>query len=146
MIPNIAKLAIATFVAIGLMGAPAFSQEIGDYKTSVKDADQGDWLLADGRAISRTSRANLFDEIGTTFGIGDGSTTFNLPDARGRALLSENNSSLPNGKDSGLATRTIGDVAGAETHVLTIAEMPAHDHGAGTYTGGGGSHSRAVPE
>ena len=41
------------------------------------------WLIADGRAISRTSYGALFDVIGTTYGVGDGSTTFNLPDLRG---------------------------------------------------------------
>jgi len=44
------------------------------------------WLLCDGTAVSRTAYAQLFNQIGTTYGVGDGSTTFNVPDARGRAL------------------------------------------------------------
>lgn len=60
------------------------------------------WLAADGSAVSRTTYANLFAKIGTTFGVGDGSTTFNLPDLRGSFIRG-----LDNGKgyDSG---RTLG--------------------------------------
>src|SRR5262245_1364362 len=45
------------------------------------------WLLCDGRAVSRTTYSDLFAKVGTTHGTGDGTTTFNLPDARGRALM-----------------------------------------------------------
>lgn len=45
------------------------------------------WLLCDGSAVSRTTYANLFAVIGSTFGAGDGSTTFNLPDLRGRTPI-----------------------------------------------------------
>ncbi len=44
------------------------------------------WLMCFGQAVSRTTYANLFAKIGTIYGAGDGSTTFNLPDCRGRAL------------------------------------------------------------
>jgi microcystin-dependent protein len=46
-----------------------------------------DWLLCDGSAVSRTSYSTLFGVIGTTYGSGDGSSTFNLPDLRGRAPI-----------------------------------------------------------
>lgn len=45
------------------------------------------WLLEDGSAVSRTTYATLFAVIGTTYGAGDGSTTFNVPDSRGRAAI-----------------------------------------------------------
>jgi hypothetical protein len=45
------------------------------------------WLLCDGAAVSRVTYKDLFDAIGTAWGVGDGATTFNLPDGRGRALL-----------------------------------------------------------
>lgn len=51
-----------------------------------KSAPDG-WLLCDGAAVSRTTYADLFAVIGTTFGSGDGSTTFNLPDLRGRVAV-----------------------------------------------------------
>lgn len=49
-------------------------------------ADPTGWLFCDGRAISRTTYAALFSAIGTKFGVGDGSTTFNIPDLRGRTI------------------------------------------------------------
>lgn len=91
------------------------------------------WLLCAGQAVSRTTYKALFDVIGSTYGSGDGSTTFNLPDLRGR---------VPAGKDdmggtaasrltsttitSGAAT--LGNSGGAQTHTLATSEMPSHTH------------------
>lgn len=60
---------------------------VGDLKLSALTADHGGWLLCDGSAVSRTTYAALFAALGTAFGAGDGSTTFHLPDARGRVPL-----------------------------------------------------------
>jgi len=57
------------------------SLNTGDLKTVAGDVPDG-WLLCDGSDVSRTVESNLFDVIGTTFGVGDGSTTFGLPDLR----------------------------------------------------------------
>ena len=101
------------------------------------------WLLCDGQAVSRTTYAGLFGAIGTVYGVGDGSTTFNLPDMRGRMPLGTNDAALPNGADGGLTTRNEGDEGGAETHALTEAELATHTHaltnGTSVYrnTGGG---------
>lgn len=73
------------------------------------------WLLCDGSAVSRTTYADLFDEIGTTWGSGDGSTTFNVPDRRNRVGI-------------GAGPKSLAATGGAETHTLTTAEMPAHTH------------------
>ncbi len=95
------------------------------------------FVLPFGQAISRTTYATLFGLIGTTFGAGDGSTTFNVVDLRGR---------VPGGKDDmggaaagrigSLATdggtivgSTLGSAGGSAVHALTTAEMPAHAHG-----------------
>lgn len=59
---------------------------IGDIKPSVRSANHGNWFLCDGQEVSRTTYATLFSIIGTNFGDGDGSTTFNLPDYRGKFL------------------------------------------------------------
>ena len=59
---------------------------IGDIKASVQTANHGNWLLCDGQAVSRTDYADLYALIGTNFGSGDGSTTFNVPDYRGKFL------------------------------------------------------------
>lgn len=80
------------------------------------------WLLADGSAVSRATYANLFTVIGVAFGVGDGTTTFNLPDAQGRVTIGT-------GAGSGLTSRSLNDKAGEETHLLDVTEMPAHTHG-----------------
>ncbi len=92
------------------------------------------WLLCDGAAVSRTAYADLFAAIGTTYGAGDGSTTFNLPDLRGRVVAGKDDMG---GTAAGRVTATaapgidgtvLGAAGGAEEHVLTLAEMPSHDH------------------
>lgn len=59
---------------------------IGDIKASLQTANHGKWLLCDGQAVSRTDYEDLFDLIGENFGAGDGTTTFNVPDYRGKFL------------------------------------------------------------
>lgn len=94
------------------------------------------YLLEDGSAVSRSTYEDLFNLIGTTFGSGDGSSTFNLPDARGRVAVNVN----PN--DSQLAT--IGSTLGEKTHIMTISELAAHSHAQYvTKAASGGSAIRA---
>jgi len=95
---------------------------VGDVKHSLQTSDHNGWLKCDGRAVSRQSFADLFEVIGTSFGAGNGTTTFNLPDCRGRVLGTT-------GSGAGLTARSAGQTAGAETHTLTEAEMPTHTHG-----------------
>lgn len=59
---------------------------VGDIKASIKSSNHDNWFLCNGQAVSRTKYADLFALIGTNFGAGDGSTTFNLPDYRGKFL------------------------------------------------------------
>ncbi len=77
------------------------------------------WLICDGSAVSRTTYADLFAAIGTTYGTGDGSTTFNLPNFGGRTAIGAN------------TTYVLGASGGEATHTLTYNEMPAHAHGSG---------------
>lgn len=79
------------------------------------------WLSCDGSEVSRTDYADLFTAIGTTYGVGDGSTTFELPDLRGSVPVGY-------GTGSGLSNRSMGDVGGEESHVLTTDEIPSHSH------------------
>ena len=90
------------------------------------------FLLCDGSNVSRTTYAALFAVIGTTYGAGDGSTTFTLPNKQGRT-------SLGAGTGSGLTARTRGTKGGEETHLLTTGEMPAHTHTYSTVASGGTS-------
>lgn len=91
------------------------------------------WLLCYGQAVSRTDYAILFGIIGTTFGTGDGSTTFNLPDLRGRVPAGKDNmGGTPANRlttaGSGVDGPTLGAAGGSQAHTLTTAQMPAHNH------------------
>lgn len=78
------------------------------------------WLLCNGQAVSRTGYQQLFNTIGTTFGQGDGFTTFNLPNIKGKMVI---------GKDENDTDfDTLGKTGGEKQHTLTIEEMPAHTH------------------
>jgi microcystin-dependent protein len=91
------------------------------------------WLMCFGQAISRTTYATLFDRLSTTYGVGDGSTTFNLPDLRGRVVAGKDDmggSSADRLTDQsgGLDGDALGDTGGSETHTLVEAEHAAHRH------------------
>jgi len=80
------------------------------------------YLLCDGSAVSRTTYADLFTAIGTTYGTGDGSTTFNVPNVKGK---------VPVGRDSAdTSFDTLGETGGAKEVTLTAAQsgVPAHKH------------------
>lgn len=79
------------------------------------------WLRCDGSAVSRTTYADLFTAIGTTWGAGDGSTTFNVPDLRGVSCIGK-------GQGAGLTNRTLAGSGGAQTVTLAVGEMPSHNH------------------
>ena len=117
----------ATYIDITTLPAGSSPGTIVPFAGSTVPAD---WLLCYGQAISRTAYATLFAAVSTTHGVGDGSTTFNLPDLRGR---------IPGGKDdmggtaasrlttagSGVNGASLGAAGGAQTHALTQAQLPA---------------------
>ena len=78
------------------------------------------WLFCDGSAVSRATYSNLFTVIGTTFGTGNGSTTFNLPNFNGK---------FPIGLDTNDADfNTIGKTGGSKTHTMQNSEIASHYH------------------
>lgn len=97
-------------------------------------------LYCNGAAISRATYKRLFDQIGTAFGVGDGSTTFNLPDFRGRFLAGATDGATGT-VISGLVR---GGILGAEAIALAKANVPPHTHGPGTYSINGGSHQHGA--
>ena len=113
------------------------------------------WLFAYGQAVSRTTYADLFTAVGTTYGSGDGSTTFNLPDLRGRVVAGKDDMGSTSAnrltdQSGGLDGDTLGDTGGSETHTLVVAEIPAHTHTAdqpyvnSTSAAGGSSYGQGA--
>lgn len=95
------------------------------------------WLLCYGQAISRTTYANLFSAISTTYGPGNGTTTFNVPDLRGRAVAGRDdmggaaagrltNSGTGN---PGINGSALGAAGGVDRYTLTTTQLAIHAHG-----------------
>lgn len=79
------------------------------------------WVLCDGRALSRSSYSQLYGAIGTSYGSGNGSTTFNVPDLRGRVIAGQ-------GTSGRLSGWSLGSTGGQDSVTLTVSQMPSHDH------------------
>ena len=94
-----AELAFPTGSMIPFAGASAPAQTIGGVSA---------WLICDGSAVSRTTYADLFATCSTTYGVGDGSTTFNLPDLRGRMPIGAGDEGVAANNEA----RTLGDKGG----------------------------------
>ena len=115
------------------------------------------WLLCDGSAVSRTTYSKLFEVLGTAYGEGDGSTTFNVPNFSGRFPLGSaittpqtntascgfngGNQPYDYADTDGLGWFDLGEYGGEAKHTLTTAEMPSHTHSAST--GSAGAHTHA---
>jgi microcystin-dependent protein len=115
--------ATASFVPAGAMMAYAGTTE------------PAGWLFCYGQAISRTTYARLFAAISTTHGTGDGSTTFNVPDIRGRVIAGQDDmggtsADRLTGVSGSVNGDTMGATGGAETVTLTEAQLAAHTHSA----------------
>jgi microcystin-dependent protein len=115
------------------LGAPVGAIPAGSVIPYAGSTAPAGWLLCFGQNVSRTDYGALFAAIGTTYGSGDGSTTFALPDLRGRVIAGVDN--MGGSAASRLTSTTItgggdapGEVGGAQTHTLSSAEMPSHTH------------------
>ena len=105
-------------------------EPIGSIKMYGGPAAPSGWLKCDGSAVSRTTYEKLFEAIGTAYGEGDGSTTFNLPNFNGRMPIGVGTSGT-----TGASSHALASTGGAETHThttgnftLTTSHIPAHTH------------------
>lgn len=101
----------------------------GDLKWSASAVATMGWLYCNGQEVSRTTHAPLFAVIGTTYGAGDGSTTFGIPDMRGYFMMGVS------------ASYAAGTTGGSATVTLTQPQMPAHHHSVTGRSKGGGTGS-----
>ena len=95
------------------------------------------FLECDGTAVSRTTYATLFAIVGTTYGVGDGSTTFNVPDLQDNAIVGKsNNKSLASTGGANTVTKT-GNISGSTANAtLTVSQLAPHTHtGSGVNSG-----------
>ena len=123
-----ATSATAAQAVIGAIPAGAIMEYGGS------TAPTGGWLLCDGAAVSRTTYAALFAAIGTAYGVGDNSTTFNVPDRRDRFGI---------GASGTIARGATGGSTTSGGTALTTAQLPSHTHTGTTSTAG--THSHTVP-
>ena len=113
--------------------------------------EPSNYLFCYGQDVNRTTYSDLFTAIGTTYGVGDGATTFALPDLRGRVVAGKDDmggtsANRLTDQSGGVNGDTLGDSGGLETHTLTTAQLAAHTHGvtgpiAGGSAGGPGYFS-----
>lgn len=94
------------------------------------DAAPEGWILEDGRELSRAVYPALFAVLGTKWGAGNGSTTFNIPDSCGRVAAGHNHGKgRLTAKAGGVDGDVLGAVGGVEQHAISIPELPEHNHG-----------------
>lgn len=121
--------ALTAIAGSGSAGVPFGT--ISDYAGST--APTG-WLLCFGQAVSRTTYSDLFTVIGTTYGVGDGATTFNIPDCRGRVSAGKDDmggtaaNRLTGSPTGGVVGTGLGNVGGAQGHQLTSGQNGTHTH------------------
>lgn len=112
---------IATNTAAIATLNPADNRFLGEMITlPANSAPSANWLLCDGGAISRTTYSALFTLIGTSYGVGDGSTSFNVPDLAGK---------VQRGYKVGDASFGLGSTGGNDAITLAVNNLPAHTHG-----------------
>lgn len=109
------------------LGGGNGSNEVGEIRMWTSATAPDKWMICDGTAVSRTTYADLFGVIGSTYGGGDGSTTFAIPNFKGRSPLGAGESAA-----TGHTNHTLGQMAGEEKHTLSVAELAQHNHSAST--------------
>jgi microcystin-dependent protein len=93
---------------------------LGEIKLWAGNFEPPNWMFCDGRLLAIREHESLFEILGNSYG-GDGRNTFALPDLRGRVPMGK-------GAGPGLTNRRLGEEPGAETVILDVTQLAAHDH------------------
>lgn len=130
-----------TIDGFAINGISAFLLPTGSILPYAGSSAPTGFLLCYGQEISRTTYGDLFTAIGTTYGVGDGSSTFALPDLRGRVIAGKDDmggssANRLTDQSGGVDGDVLGDTGGSETHTLITSEMPAHTHQMTNSSGG----------
>ena len=144
------KVCASSFVGAGVIPTGMISPYAGG------SAPTG-FLLCFGQAVSRSTYSDLFAVVSATYGAGDGSSTFNIPDLRGRVVAGQDDmggtavSILTSAAAGGIDGSALGNTGGSQTHQLSVGELASHSHevnlngnaaeGGGGMGGGGGSNT-----
>lgn len=118
---------------------PILNFLVGEIKMFGGSQVPAGWFFCDGSAVSRTTYSGLFRVIGAVFGAGDGSTTFNLPDFRGRSPMGAGTGTAGAAAVKTLGSQPTSGAGGEETHALIVAELAAHTHTKADQFGNAGS-------
>ena len=116
-------------------GVPSVIMPLGTIVQTALPAAPTGWLLCQGQAISRVTYSLLFSAVGTLYGVGDGTSTFLLPDLRGR---------VPVGQASSGIFANLSATGGAETVTLATAQMPSHTHIQNSHNHTQNSHRHSI--
>jgi microcystin-dependent protein len=125
---------------------PLLLDAVGEIKIWPHDTAPDRWFFCNGEAISRVGFVTLFNKIGTTFGVGDGVASFNLPDLCGRSPFGTDDMggiTLKNrvtNAGSGIVGTTLGASGGTQSVVLDSTMIPSHTHTGTTESGGSHTH------
>ncbi len=114
--------AFVVFFVLNATSVDAQNNYVGEIKMFAGNFAPVGWAFCDGSLLPISQNTVLFSLLGTTYG-GNGTTTFALPDLRGRFPMNA-------GTGTNLTPRNLGDAGGQETETLTVAQMPVHTHGA----------------
>ncbi len=129
---------LATTAALATLHTNISDGLVGMVAPFAMNATPPGWLKCNGTQVSRTKFAKLFAAIGTAYGAGDGASTFNLPDLRGRFVRGWNDGAA---LDSGRAIGSVQDWQnGSHIHGASAAAAGHHEHVAGSHVAGAHTH------
>jgi microcystin-dependent protein len=142
---DISGTKIGTFSSAGWTGTSIGTTQVGTILDFAGSTAPSLWYQCYGQPVNRSTFSALFTAIGTTYGSGNGTTTFNLPDLRGVYTGGYNNmggsaSSVLNSTYYGANPNVLGTAGGSQSHVMTSSELVAHTH-TSTFADGGHAHS-----